>query len=65
MIQYEVLIVVSHRVRPCEIKGQGERNESSLSNQERKGDLSAFMRTTITQIGLKVKVRIILSNCFN
>ena len=29
------------------------RNEGSLSNQERKGDLSAFMRTIITQMGLK------------
>ena len=64
MIQYEVLIVVSHRVRPCEIKGQGERNESSLSNQELKGDLSAFMRKIIAQMGLKVKSYLVLVHCF-
>ena len=33
-----------------------EEKRGSLSNQERKGDLSAFMRTIITQMGLKVKV---------
>ena len=42
MIQYEVLIVVSHRVRPCEIKGQGKKRELVIQSRTKGRFISVY-----------------------